>query len=101
MSEQFYRQLLELHGRRDVGPLIVDALKLIVEVSSAEVGYLEVFSDDDGPPRFWTSHGLTELSLDAVRMRISRGVIAVAIAEGRTINVASAVNDEAFKHLGA
>lgn len=101
VSEQFYRQLLELHGRRDVEPLVADALKLIVEASAADIGYLELFSDEDGHPRFWKSHGLTEQSLEVVRARISQGVIAFAIAEGRSIRTASALRDDVFKDLGS
>jgi Nif-specific regulatory protein len=100
VSEQFYRKLLELQDRCDVEPLVEHALRLVVEASSAQVGYLELFSDEAGPT-FWKAHGTTPESQEGVRARISRGVIAVTIAECRTINSASALEDDAFKELGS
>jgi Nif-specific regulatory protein len=96
-ERDYYRRLLDLGGRDELGPLLDAALALAVEVTGAECAYLELHDDDDtGAPRFWRAHGLNAEGLDAVRTSISRGIIARAIAAGETIETESAMEDDRF-----
>src|SRR5262249_7195931 len=52
-------------------------------------------------PRFWKGYRLTDRDVEAIRASISRGIIAQAIGEGRTIETASASLDERFSDLGS
>jgi Nif-specific regulatory protein len=76
--------------------LLEDALALAIDVTGAEVAYLELHDDDHASPAFWRAHGLETDRLDAVRTSISRGIIARAIAAGETIETESAVDDDRF-----
>ena len=101
-ERDYYRRLLDLGGRDELGPLLEDALALAVAVTGARVAYLELHDDEDGSaPRFWRSHGLDAGDVDAVRTSISRGIIARAIAAGETVETPSALEDARFADLGS
>jgi Nif-specific regulatory protein len=105
-ERDFYRRLLDLGGRDELGPLLEDALALAVEVTGAQIAYLELHDDDAAAddaraPRFWRGHGLNAAALDSVRASISRGIIARALAAGATIETPSAVDDDRFAELGS
>ncbi|MEO8698882.1 MAG: sigma-54-dependent Fis family transcriptional regulator [Kofleriaceae bacterium] len=97
----FYRRLLDLGGKQEIEPLLDEALALIVEVTSANTGYLELYADNSSKPRFWKGYRLTEQNLATIRASISRGIIGRAIEEGRTIETPSASLDERFADLGS
>ena len=94
-ERDLYRRLLELGQHEAPGPFVEDALALVVEVTGARQGYLEV-QDPAGEPRWWTSVHLTDEELAGARRRISRGIIAEAIATGRTVLTPSAFLDDRF-----
>src|SRR6185295_2580658 len=79
-------------------PLLRDALALIVEVTEARQGYLELYDDErDGPtPRWSLAHDFSAEEVSGVRAVISRGVIAEALDTGQTIVTLSASRDERF-----
>src|ERR1043166_10139974 len=81
-ERDFYRRLLDLGGKDEIEPLLDQALALIVEVTGASTGYLELYSDDAAKPRFWKGFHCSERDLEAIRSSISRGIIARAISEG-------------------
>jgi transcriptional regulator with GAF, ATPase, and Fis domain len=94
-ERDLYRRLLELGDETELEPFLRDALALIVEVTGANQGYLEL-QDDDGPP--WSmAHGFSDEEIVGVRSAISRGIIAEAVATGKTIVTPAAVLDERFK----
>jgi GAF domain-containing protein len=99
-TEQFYRRLLDLGALNEIAPLLDDALRLIVAVTGARIAYLEIHADT-GDAVYWRGHGCMAETIDAIRARISKGIIAFALAEGRTVNVASAINDARFSDLGS
>ena len=102
-ERDFYRRLLDLGSQREVEPLLEQALALIVEVTGASTGYLELYEDDRAKPapRFWKAHRITEEAVASIRASISHGIIARAIGEGRTIETASASADVRFADLGS
>ncbi|MBK7537774.1 MAG: sigma-54-dependent Fis family transcriptional regulator [Myxococcales bacterium] len=52
-------------------------------------------------PRFWRGHGCTDSDIAVIRASISRGIIAQAIADGRTIETPSALADARFEDLAS
>lgn len=102
IERDFYRRLLDLGSQQEIEPLLEQALALIVEVTGATTGYLELHDDgDNGEPQFWRGHRLTADALVSIRASISRGIIARAISDGRTVETPSASLDERFADLGS
>jgi len=97
-ERDLYLRLLNLGQATDPEAFLRDALGLIAEVTEAQQGYLELH-DDDAPNarRWWIAHGFSGDEVETVRTAISRGVIAEALATGRTITTASALSDPRFK----
>jgi transcriptional regulator with GAF, ATPase, and Fis domain len=102
-ERDFYRRLLALGGQEEIEPLLTQALQLIVEVTGAEVAYLELreAGDEAEAPRFWKGHGVSAESVEHIRRSISSGIIARTLLEGRTVMTASALDDERFHDLGS
>ncbi len=100
-ERDFYRRLLDLGGQEEIEPLLDQALALIVEVTGARTGYLELYDDAAAAPRFWKGHGVSAQDVAAIRSSISHGIIARAISEGRTIETPSASLDARFQDLGS
>ena len=101
-ERDFYRRLLDLGDKQELEPLLEDALALIVSVTNATMGYLELYDDhDEDPanPRFWKGYRLSDQEVASIRAQISRGIIGRAIGEGRTIETPSASLDERFADL--
>jgi transcriptional regulator with GAF, ATPase, and Fis domain len=95
-ERDLYRRLLDLGHTDALEPFLRDALDLIVEVTGARHGYLELHDDEDAGPRWWIAHGLTQAEIEDVRAAISRGIIAEAVAGGKTIVTQSALLDPRF-----
>ncbi len=100
-ERDYYRRLLDLGERDELVPLLEDALALAVEITGAEVAYLELHEDDAEEPRFWRAHGLNAGGIDAVRESISRGILARALSAGETVETDSAIDDDRFAGLGS
>jgi Nif-specific regulatory protein len=93
-----YLRLLSLGGETELEPFLQEALSVVVDVTSAQNGYLELYdvrSSSDKPSWFIT-HGFSSTEADDVRASISRGIIAQAIASGQTIDTPSALLDPRF-----
>ena len=97
-ERDFYRRLLDLGSREEVEPFLDDALSLIIEVSQARQGYLELLDPADEPdrPRWHHARECTDDQIRDIRDAISRGIIAEAMASGNTIQTASALLDPRF-----
>src|SRR5690349_23628522 len=100
-ERDFYRRLLDLGGKEEIEPLLDEALALIVEVTGASTAYLELYDDEANRPRFWKGFRCTDRDVASIRASISRGIIARAIGEGRTIETPSATLDARFSDLGS
>src|SRR5437763_866253 len=80
-ERDLYRRLLDLGRREEPEPFLREALGLIVEVTGAGQGYLELHDDDHtGTARWSLAHGFTAEQLVGVRAALSRGIIAEALA---------------------
>jgi Nif-specific regulatory protein len=88
--------LLELGKQRELEPFLREALGLVVEVVAARQGYLQLHDDRPGGEGWWIAHGFTDAELSSVRHAISHGIIAEALATGRTIVTPSALLDPRF-----
>ncbi len=72
---------------------------MIVELTEARQGYLALHDDGADTPRWSLAHGFSSEELEGVRAVISHGIIAEAIATGKTIVTQSALLDERFSRL--
>src|ERR1700744_380651 len=95
LERDLFLRLLELGTREDLRPFLEDALRLIVEVTGARKGYLEVRPEGraGGHAPFWIASGSTDAELVEARRAVSTGIVAEAVASGRTVSTASAVED--------
>jgi len=100
-ERDLYRRLLELNRETALDAFLKEALAVMVSAVGAEHGYIELRGEDDPPstPRWWTAHGLTPEAVAGVRGKISRGIIAAAVASGETILTQSARIDPRFSAL--
>jgi Nif-specific regulatory protein len=96
-ERDFYRRLLDLGAASDIEPLLDEALALIVAVTGAKIAYLELYDEERDEPRFWKAHEVTGAEVAAIRSAISRGIIGAALADGRTIETSSAMDDARFQ----
>src|SRR5512140_3087925 len=98
-ERDLYLRLLRLSEQNDLEPFLNDALELIVEVTGAARGLLELYDPQDGEgERRWSMvHGLSEGQVESVRAAISQGIIASTLATGDTIVTASAADDPRFR----
>ncbi len=97
-ERDLYRRLLELGSQTALEPFLRDALALIVEVVGVSQGYLELHGDEDNAhgPRWWIAHGFGQDEIERVRAMTSSGIVAQALATGRTVVTESALLDPRF-----
>jgi Nif-specific regulatory protein len=97
-ERDLYLRLLRLGEGSELMPFLREALGLVVEVVGAKQGYLELHDEEEGSsaPRWWIAHGFSTDQVEAVRQAISQGIIAEAIAKGRSIVTPAAFLDPRF-----
>jgi Nif-specific regulatory protein len=96
-ERDFYRRLLERGNETEFEPFLKEALALIVEISGARQGYLEIHGASDDVDRGWSlAHGFSNSELEEIRSRISRGIIAEALSTGQIVETSSAMLDPRF-----
>jgi Nif-specific regulatory protein len=100
-ERDFYRTLLDLGKADNVRTFLSRALELVVDITRATKGYIELYDKDeiDHPPPtpHWSlARGWSEDELARIRTNLSRGVIAEAIATGQTV-CTSANDDPRFR----
>ena len=100
-ERDLYRALLDLGIADKVETFLEQALSLIVTVTDARRGYLELQDEASGQPRWWCARDCSGDQVQAIRSSFSRGVIAEALASGKTVATASALDDPRFKDLGS
>jgi Nif-specific regulatory protein len=96
-ERDLYRRLLDLGAQRDLEPFLAEALALVVEVVAARCGYLELRAGDEDGAVFSMAQDCSAEDLETIRLVISRGIVAEAIATGRTVSTHSALLDPRFE----
>lgn len=98
-ERDLYRRLLELGKGDELEPFLEQALALVVEVTLAKRGYLELRDpqSDEADAPWSVSFGYSEPELLDIQTHISRGIIAEALATGQTVVTQSALLDERFR----
>jgi Nif-specific regulatory protein len=99
-ERDLYLRLLELGGQQELEPFLAEALALVADAAGARRGYLELYGGD-GPggtgERYAMARGCSSEELEAIRFVISRGIVAEALATGRTVATSSAALDPRFR----
>ena len=95
-ERDLYRGLLELAAKDDVEPFLRDALRYVVEATSAARGYLELREEESGE-MWWISHDCDPEQIDDIRKAVSRGIVAEVLATGETVYTPSARMDPRFR----
>ena len=97
-ERDFFQELLTLGSQHEIRPLLEHALDLIVRVTDAKKGYIEISPDDPDKREMWSiAKSCTDGDVVEIRTHISHGIIQEAMAQGRTIETASAVSDRRFR----
>jgi Nif-specific regulatory protein len=97
LERDLYWKLLELGTQDNLRPLLEEALSLILGVTSAEKGYVALYSEESDDPDFWIAKSYTQEEVAQIRKQISSGIIAQAMATNQTIISASATSDPRFQ----
>lgn len=99
-EREFFLGLLRLQAADAPQELLPEALRLLVDVVQAEQGYIELQDEDSYGDNYWHAvQGYNDEELEDVRRFISRGIIAEALAAGRMIHTASALQDPRFSEF--
>lgn len=98
-ERDLYRRLLDLGAQTEIRPLLAEALGLVVDILAARLGYIELFDDQGAEPaaRWSMAHGLSAAEIGDVRAAVSQGIVAEALATGKTISTPSALLDARFQ----
>jgi Nif-specific regulatory protein len=100
LERDLYQKLLELRSSKDPKALVASILELLVAVTQAQHGYLELYpSRDDLQPRWTISCGCSPDQVEEIRAVTSRGIVAAALASSQTLHVPYASLDERFGTL--
>jgi transcriptional regulator with GAF, ATPase, and Fis domain len=96
-ERDLYQGLLGLDLQSDPEPFLKNALELITSIVGAERGCLELFDPHGGEDGWFHAAGFAPEELEGVRARMSRGIIAEAIATGQVVLTPSALLDPRFR----
>jgi Nif-specific regulatory protein len=102
-ERDLYLRLLELGALTDIESFLRESLALVVELTAAQNGYLELRDPSDpGENDGWfISHGFSASETEDVRTRISRGIVAQVLATGQIVDTPSALLDPRFSDRGS
>jgi Nif-specific regulatory protein len=99
-ERDYYRSLLGLAAHDAPRPMLDRALRLLVDLTGAREGYIELYDDGDTHTITWSAWvGCDEARAEQIRGAISRGIIAEAIATGTVVVTSSASRDPRFRDL--
>ncbi|MGI9590952.1 MAG: sigma 54-interacting transcriptional regulator [Myxococcota bacterium] len=99
-ERDLYKRLLTLSTEDAMESFLREALALIVDVTGARTGYLEL-RDGDAADAFSMANGYDEEEIEQVRAAISRGILAQALASNQTVVTHSAQLDPRFRDRGS
>jgi GAF domain-containing protein len=96
--EAFLLKCIRLGDAADPHSALDRALRLLVGRTDAELGYVEIYEDDErATPSLCSAVQCSQADARTISECISRGIISLALAEGRPIRTASAIDDERFR----
>jgi len=95
-ERDFYRRLLDLGAQTELEPFLKEALSLVVALTGARQGYLEL-REESSDDAWWMAHALSEAEVVDARSKISRGIVAEALASGATVVTEAALLDDRFR----
>lgn len=97
-ERDLFVRLLELNNRSELKPVLEEALRLAVEATRAERGYIELYSDvsPKGRPEWSISRGCSDEHVALIRDATCKGIVAATLAGGKTISSPAALFDERF-----
>ncbi len=99
-ERDLYLRLIRLGEENDLEPFLEEALGLVVDITGARQGYLELVDEGGGDERrWWSGRGFSTSEIDGVRALLSRGIIAEALASRQTILTGSAARDPRFREF--
>ena len=98
-ERDLYLRLLDLSASSEIEPFLREALACIVSLTGAQQGYLEIRDEEEGGEAgpWGMAHGCSGPGVERIRSSISGGIIAEALATGRTISTHSALLDGRFR----
>jgi Nif-specific regulatory protein len=98
-ERDFFESLLALGTETGFEPFLQRALELVVALTGARQGYLELrdVEDDSDAGTWWMARGFSDIEVDEIRSAISRGIIAEALTTGETVLTHSAQLDDRFR----
>lgn len=95
IQRDLYRLLLGANDNsQDTDNVLSMALKLVVELTGARIGYIELRNKEGNI--WWSKTECNEEDVATIRKRISAGIISEAISTGETIITPSAFLDSRF-----
>jgi transcriptional regulator with GAF, ATPase, and Fis domain len=95
LQRDLYRLLHDATTKpADVASLLSTALGLVVRLTGARIGYIELRNPEG--KKWWSTYHCGENEVEAICRRISTGIIAEAISTGETIVTPSAFLDPRF-----
>jgi Nif-specific regulatory protein len=95
-ERDLYKRLLELGGAADATSYAREVLALVVDVTRAEHGYLELYGAEGEAPLVSVWRGLGDDEVAPLRARLSRGIVRDALRSGTAVSTASAIDDERY-----
>jgi Nif-specific regulatory protein len=96
-ERDLYRRLLDVGSHEDISAFLDDALGLIVGITGAQRGYIELSASGSTHADVWLAHGVEDAEIASIRHQFSTGIIAEALRTGKTISTASAMGDPRFQ----
>lgn len=95
-ENDLYRRLLGLGAHDDLGAFLDEALSLAARAVGAERGVILLDPEHPGAKTFRVFRGCSETEAEALDETLSRGIVAEALASGRTVSTANAWVDARF-----
>jgi Nif-specific regulatory protein len=97
LERDLYLRLLQLGEHAELETFLKDALALVVEMTGAREGYLELRDEERGDgATWWIAEGFAPDELEQVRRRVSSGIVAEALSTGKLVDTPSALLDPRF-----
>lgn len=96
----FYRSLVELSIEPDADKVLSRALSLLVGVTDAREAYIEIHAPEQPESaRWWRADGCSAERIEAIRARVSSGIVAAALESGGPLVTHDASRDPRFRDL--